>query len=97
MYEVCDFQLQFSPGSLLFYIQRFAKDFNTINTLFFILANSFLQQSNDGAFEVFVNGELVFSKLERGRFPTEEVVLCNSFHLQELLFIIGASGEEKEE
>lgn len=34
-----------------------------------------LTPSSGGAFEVFVDGESVFSKLDTGRFPSEHVVI----------------------
>jgi selT/selW/selH-like putative selenoprotein len=37
-------------------------------------ANVTLQRSRGGAFEVTVNGELLFSKLAQGRFPTHDEI-----------------------
>ncbi len=34
-----------------------------------------LERSSGGAFEVFVDGRQVFSKLKEGRFPTEAEVI----------------------
>jgi selenoprotein W-related protein len=34
-----------------------------------------LEASSGGAFEVFVNGKKIFSKLETGRFPETEEIL----------------------
>ena len=39
-----------------------------------MLGNVVLQSlMNNGAFEMYVNNNLVFSKLKEGRYPTEEV------------------------
>ena len=38
-----------------------------------LLINSLLQQMQNTAFEVYINDKRVFSKLETGRYPTEEV------------------------
>ena len=37
--------------------------------------NPELEASSGGAFEVFVNGKKIFSKLEMGRFPETEEIL----------------------
>jgi selenoprotein W-related protein len=37
--------------------------------------NPELEPSSGGAFEVFVNGKKIFSKLELGRFPEDEEIL----------------------
>lgn len=54
---------------------RFVKDSYSLIMILFFLLSSLLQQSNDGAFEVYVNEQLVFSKLSTGRFPTEYVLI----------------------
>lgn len=39
-----------------------------------------LVKSSGGAFEVFADGQLVFSKLKEGRFPTEDEVIQRMPH-----------------
>ena len=34
-----------------------------------------LEKSGGGAFEVFANGKKIFSKLDEGRFPTNEEII----------------------
>lgn len=77
---LCNSQISVSITSPFYSIVHFIKEYRNLIMIGLLLINSFLQQTQDNAFEMYVNDKLVFSKLATGRFPTEEVSveeICN--------------------
>ena len=76
--------ISISITSPFYSIVTFIKEYRSLIMIGLLLINSLLQQLQDGAFEMYVNDKLVYSKLATGRYPTEE----------ELISIITGKKEE---